>query len=220
MASVSWEAQYPTCFSRSKARLGSDHTSLILDSGERGAVRPRYFFSEEKWSQIDGFKEMISKKWREFQQSFPQASYSLNRWHGCLQALRKYLRGWNLRLIGQQKAVKIKLTKRINEIDLIAETRLLSFDEWEERIPAENNLEAFVHMEELHWKQRAGKMWILHGDANTHFFHQFANGRRRKNTISRLEDDSGEIRGQKELTVHIWLFTNSYLDTMSLAQFG
>ena len=35
------------------------------------------------------------------------------------------------------------------------------------------------------------------------FFHQFANGRRRKNTISFLNSDSGEIRGQKEITDHI-----------------
>ena len=34
------------------------------------------------------------------------------------------------------------------------------------------------------------------------FFHQFANGRR-KNTISFLNSDSGEIRGQKEITDHI-----------------
>lgn len=46
----------------------------------------------------------------------------------------------------------------------------------------------------------------MHGDANTHFFHQFANGRRRKNTIARLEDESGEIRGQKGLTEHIMHF--------------
>ena len=35
------------------------------------------------------------------------------------------------------------------------------------------------------------------------FFHQFANGRRRKNTISFLNSDSREIRGQKEITDHI-----------------
>jgi hypothetical protein len=104
----------------------------------------------------------------------------------------KYLRAWNLKMIGQKKASKIKLTKRIEEIDLLAEFRLLSCAEWEERIQVEKELESFELMEELHWKQRASKK----GDANTHFFHQYANGRRRKNTIAVLDFDFGEIRGQ------------------------
>jgi hypothetical protein len=43
----------------------------------------------------------------------------------------------------------------------------------------------------------------LEGDSNSLFFHQFANGRRRKNTISFLNSDSREIRGQKGITDHI-----------------
>lgn len=120
--------------------------------------------------------------------------------------MRQYLRGWHLRLIGQQKATRCKLTKRIEEIDLIAESRLLSFEELEERIQSEKDLESFVLMEEIHGKQRAGKNWVLHGDANTQFFHQYANGRRRKNTITMLESKSREIREQKVLTDHIVQF--------------
>jgi hypothetical protein len=35
--------------------------------------------------------------------------------------------------------------------------------------------------------------WILEGDSNTNFFHQYANGRRRRNTIVALETDQGEM---------------------------
>lgn len=44
---------------------------------------------------------------------------------------------------------------------------------------------------------------MLQGDTNSHFYHQFANGRRRKNTISFLNTEEGEIRGQQEITAHI-----------------
>lgn len=44
---------------------------------------------------------------------------------------------------------------------------------------------------------------MLQGDANTQFFHQFVNGRRRKKTIAFLDSDPGEIRGQQEITRHI-----------------
>jgi hypothetical protein len=45
----------------------------------------------------------------------------------------------------------------------------------------------------------------LQGDANTQFFHQFVNGRRRrrKKTIAFLDSDHGEIRGQNVISSHI-----------------
>lgn len=53
---------------------------------------------------------------------------------------------------------------------MTAESRLLSKDEWEERLNLEKELEDMNRLEELHWKQRSGENWILKGDANTHFF--------------------------------------------------
>lgn len=75
--------------------------------------------------------------------------------------------------------------------------------EWEERISLEESLDRMNTIEELQWKQKAGKNWILHRDANTQFFHQFVNGRRRKKTITLLESKGGEIRGQNAISSHI-----------------
>jgi hypothetical protein len=59
------------------------------------------------------------------------------------------------------------------------------------------------NLEEIYSKQRAGDNWILKGDVNTKIFHQFVNGRRRKNNIAYLKTDNGEIRGQKDITAHV-----------------
>ena len=40
---------------------------------------------------------------------------------------------------------------------------------------------------QLGWRQRSRQMWLVAGDANTHFFHQIANGRRHVNNIRRLQ---------------------------------
>jgi hypothetical protein len=47
----------------------------------------------------------------------------------------------------------------------------------------ERKLENLYLEEEIYWRQRIGKHWLHIGDSNTRFFHQFANGRRRKRTI-------------------------------------
>lgn len=95
------------------------------------------------------------------------------------------------------------MAKRIEDIDSIAESRLLNLEEWEERIRLEGKLEEMLKWDDLQWKQKAGRNWILQEDANTQFFHQMVSGRRRKNNISFLDSADGEIRGQKEITKHI-----------------
>lgn len=67
------------------------------------------------------------------------------------------MRGWNLKNLGEQKAIKRKLYKRVEEIDAIAEHCLLSMEEWEERIELENKLENIIRDEDLQWKQKAGQ---------------------------------------------------------------
>jgi hypothetical protein len=71
--------------------------------------------------------------------------------------LQKFLRGWNLKNLGEQKERNSGLAKRVEEIDLIAENRLLTMEEWEERIALENKLEEINRAEDLQRKQKAGK---------------------------------------------------------------
>jgi hypothetical protein len=42
-------------------------------------------------------------------------------------------------------------------------------EEWDERIDLEKKLEKMSRLEDLQWKQKAGKNSVLQGDANTHF---------------------------------------------------
>lgn len=73
-----------------------------------------------------------------------------------------------------RKGNEEKLEQRIKDIDLSAEHGLLSIMEWEERISTEEELENIDIAEETFWKQRAGTKWVLQGDTNSHFYHQFA----------------------------------------------
>jgi len=108
-----------------------------------------------------------------------------------------------LQRIGQQKKIMGDLSKKVLDLDMVAEQRLLTMEEWDERIETEHKMEKLINIENLTWKQRVGKNWILQGDANSKFFHQFISGRRRKNSIMVLDSENGEIRGQEEITKHI-----------------
>lgn len=199
------ELNFGNCFAWSKPRVGSDHSPLILDTGENNMTKSKYFYFEDNWFQHGEFVQIVGDKWSR-SPDLCQKQYSLDKWHYCLQSLRQFLRGWSLRKKGEVKEERRSISHRIEEIDLISEKKLLSLEEWEERLALEGKMEELEKWDLIKWKQRAGKNWLLHGDANSHFFHQFVNGRRRKNTIRYLESDCGEIRGQREITEHIMDF--------------
>lgn len=89
--------------------MGSDHVPILLDSGEHGAPRPKYFHFENHWFSLPDFKEMIERLWLEGKSRWSPAYYSLVGWHGNLCRIRQHLKGWNIRMVGQQKKAKSDL---------------------------------------------------------------------------------------------------------------
>ena len=59
--------------------------------------------------------------------------------------------------IGQQKKIMGDLSKKVLDLDMVAEQRLLTMEEWDERIETEHKMEKLIHIENLTWKQRVGK---------------------------------------------------------------
>lgn len=53
------------------------------------------------------------------------------------------------------------------------------------------NFNVLLAQEEDHWRQRAKLFWLKEGDANTRFFHAFANARKKYNKIVKLQDENG-----------------------------
>jgi hypothetical protein len=74
---------------------------------------------------------------------------------------------------------KTTLIEDIKFLDATAEIRNLTATEWNERYGKERALEQIYSFEEIQWQQRGGEKWLLHGDANTGFFHNKANGRKK-----------------------------------------
>jgi hypothetical protein len=106
LISTDWEERFPLCMAWSLTRVGSDHSPIILDSGEQGEPRPKYFFFEKQWLLMPGIHDIVKEKWDESVARRPIHSYSVNNWHGSLCFLWRALRGWNLQKIGEQKKEK------------------------------------------------------------------------------------------------------------------
>jgi exonuclease III len=80
----SWDIQYANSYAWFKARVGSDHSPLVLDTGEKREPRTKYFYFQERWFHLDNFDMLVKNKWVESKGSMRANNYSLDKWHGCL----------------------------------------------------------------------------------------------------------------------------------------
>jgi mannosylglycoprotein endo-beta-mannosidase len=97
--------------------------------------------------------------------------------------LRSFLKGWGANLKKEARAKKESLLNQIKDLDLLANGVGLSEEDWGWRYHLEDLLVLLCQREEEYWRQRSRVRWTLQGDANTAYFHEVANGRRRKCAI-------------------------------------
>jgi hypothetical protein len=73
-----------------------------------------------------------------------------------------------------------------------------------------------LHETEEQWRQRSRAIWLLSGDQNTKFFHNFASYRRNSKFVWELQDDEGQVHsGQENLKkVAYKHFKDFYKDPM------
>jgi hypothetical protein len=97
LVSTEWEQFFPLATVEALTRNISDHTPLLLSTGD--GVKPRRpppFKFELGWLLKEGFFEMVSEVWtKESKGSSP-----MQRWQNKIRRLRQFLRGWAINMNG------------------------------------------------------------------------------------------------------------------------
>ena len=79
-------------------RTRSDHTPLILDSGDRAHLGNKAYFSFElSWLRQPGFYELVAHVWS----TTPGGASPTETWQNKIRHLRQFLRGWAKNLSGE-----------------------------------------------------------------------------------------------------------------------
>jgi hypothetical protein len=84
---------------------------------------------------------------------------------------------------------------KIEQLELKAETAMLSPMELDLKHCLKTRLLQLLWEEEIKWYKRSKADKLLQGDNNTKYFHLVANGKHRKTRIFQLEDDGQIIEG-------------------------
>jgi len=187
-----WEFKYPMVMVHALDRGVSDHTPLLLDTGDPSyAGHAKQFKMELSWLSHEDFRDRVIEIWNK-----PVSGQNLvQHWNRKLEALRKHLRGWARHHHGVYKAQKDNLQAVVTNLDTQAETRLLKDEERNHLETARDELIKLLREEELKYYQRA--------KVNTRYFQMVANGKHHKKRILSLEHEGGKIEGQHNLKGYI-----------------
>lgn len=83
----------------------------------------------------------------------------------------------------------VELENKIQELDSIADDRIMSDEVIEARKLAQIGLWEWMKKKESYWAQMSRTQWIKEGDRNTGYFHRTTTIRKRPNTMDQLMTD-------------------------------
>jgi hypothetical protein len=204
------EPRFPLCSVVAETSLGSDHTPLILDTGEDIPIRSNRFFFETGWFEIADFHHLVSQVWDRLGSQIGGRDIT-DWWQGMSGGLRQYLRGWSKNIGKEQRVIKSQLLDQIKLLDEEADADGLEEQGWVLRYHLKEQLINIYKLEEEYWRQRGRVRWSLQGDGNTAYFHAVANGCRRKCLISSLNMEAGPIMDKRLIQEHIYSFYRDLL---------
>jgi hypothetical protein len=119
LASVSWEQKYPLVSVQALTRSESDHTPLLLDSGEQAHLGNKVLFSFElSWLRQEGFYDMVAQQWA----AMSCGDSPMEVWKNKIRHLRNFFRGWARNQSNVYKKEKQRLLDLIDKLDIKAET--------------------------------------------------------------------------------------------------
>jgi hypothetical protein len=188
LASPSWCARYPLAEVKHLAVVAtSDHILILLSLEPVPASSPKpppIFRYETMWEAHADFDQLIKQVWTDGEMCFSARDLKEK-----LASISSLLTSWGRSTFGH---VRTEIRNRKRELESLRRNPHRTGPSFEE-IKVTERLVELQGREEKMWRQRSRIQWLSEGDKNTHFFHQRASQRRKKNKISILAKADGSV---------------------------
>ena len=209
LTTVDWEEIYPLCFLQALSSDDSDHCPLLLLTNSTIRSKQRFHF-EIFWPKLDGFIEAVERGWH----CDNKVTNAYRRLDCLLRNVTRELQSWAAKKIGSVKLQLLIAKELILRFDRAQEQRELSEEEFQLRKDLKKLTLGLSSLERTIARQRSRLLFLGEGDANTWFFHLHANGRRRKNHISRLRNPvTGDFATGENMATVLFDFFDNLLGT-------
>lgn len=186
--SVNWTTSYPNTMVLPLAKITSHHIpcKVLIDTN---IPRSNLFRLENFWPQHPGFYEAGQFRRDKYVRNQRDSASLIA---GRLKNVRYSLKQWSKKLSNLNILIN-NCNKVIFYLDCIEEVRNLWVYEWNFRNLIKAQIAQLLRYKNMYWKKRYIVNRIKFGDECTKFFHAMATIPYRKDTISQLQNDSGQM---------------------------
>ncbi|MCH80235.1 hypothetical protein A2U01_0001001 [Trifolium medium] len=180
MATQAWFDTFPNCQLHNLVASRSDHYPILLkiQEGNRRKIMRKFKF-ENSWLYEDELESIVHGGWGKdsdggVMTKLKNCTNELNEWgrqlrnkyHAAIEDCRNELEGL-------RNASNHGGSTRYEEV--------------------QRKMSMLLAQEEAFWKQRAKIYWLRDGDTNSRFFHATASARKKRNEITHLKKDDGQV---------------------------
>jgi hypothetical protein len=180
MVTQSWLDEFPQYKFINAIADRSDHSPILLRLVYAVKdYKPRIFKFENAWLDERDLNDVVTTAWNKnshvpLLSKIQNCTEDLDEWGGKLRTrFTKAISEYREEMQQNQDGTNELCVRKYNE--------------------ARENLSKVLKQEENYWKQRAKTHWLRDGDANTKFFHAVASTRKKKNNITKLSNDEGDM---------------------------
>lgn len=186
-SSVEWISVFPNTMVKPLAKPISDHVPCVL-TVDMAIPKCKLFRFESYWPEHPGVFQVVQSSWNKPIKS----SSSATNISAKLKRLRYALKKWS-RSISKLALLIKNSNKVLLQLDGLEELRQLTLPERNFRKILKAHIIRLLGYQNAYWKERCTSRWAVKGEENTKYFHARATERYRRNVISNLTLENGEI---------------------------
>lgn len=192
LASYEWNTMFGNYLVEHLIRKSSYHCPILLDMQpilDTRKPKQIFFRLESMWFKDSSFMQVCRDAW----QSHSLVPHDSGELQAMVTSCGRSLKAWERANFGNITR-QIRLLGELKELTAANNHPLMR----DRRMQIEMEIDGLLEKEETMWKQCSRALWLQEGDRNSAYFHKVANGRNRRNQISKITDSAGVLHNKVE----------------------